>query len=100
YFISIVLYYFGFIFMFFFFFSSRRRHTRSYGDWSSDVCSSDLAVGHSCRLRRREWPTAAPTQTRSVFQYFADPVNVPDDRRYTRSEERRVGKEWRYRWSA
>src|SRR6266516_7585271 len=28
--------------MFFFFFSSRRRHTRSYGDWSSDVCSSDL----------------------------------------------------------
>src|SRR5207248_7473949 len=33
------------------FFSSRRRHTRSYGDWSSDVCSSDLdltaaATGH------------------------------------------------------
>src|SRR5207248_5232112 len=25
-----------------FFFSCRRRHTRSYGDWSSDVCSSDL----------------------------------------------------------
>src|SRR5215204_34774 len=25
-----------------FFFSSRRRHTRSLGDWSSDVCSSDL----------------------------------------------------------
>src|SRR5207248_7371923 len=23
--------------------SRRRRHTRSYGDWSSDVCSSDLA---------------------------------------------------------
>src|SRR5437764_5752673 len=29
----------------FFFFSSRRRHTRYIGDWSSDVCSSDLAVG-------------------------------------------------------
>src|SRR6266536_5355554 len=28
---------------FFFFFSSRRRHTRSTRDWSSDVCSSDLA---------------------------------------------------------
>src|SRR5437867_9282597 len=28
----------------FFFFSSRRRHTRSYGDWSSDVCSSDLTM--------------------------------------------------------
>src|SRR5215204_7492154 len=27
----------------FFFFSSRRRHTRSLCDWSSDVCSSDLA---------------------------------------------------------
>src|SRR5207248_7738404 len=31
----------------FFFFSSRRRHTRSYGDWSSDVCSSDLVRGNS-----------------------------------------------------
>src|SRR5690348_3745918 len=28
----------------FFFFSSRRRHTRWTGDWSSDVCSSDLQV--------------------------------------------------------
>src|SRR5947209_12778052 len=28
---------------FFFFFSSRRRHTRYWRDWSSDVCSSDLA---------------------------------------------------------
>src|SRR6266576_6265899 len=28
----------------FFFFSSRRRHTRSLRDWSSDVCSSDLAA--------------------------------------------------------
>src|SRR6266513_3589690 len=28
----------------FFFFSSRRRHTRSKRDWSSDVCSSDLAA--------------------------------------------------------
>src|SRR5256885_10989759 len=28
-----------------FFFSSRRRHTRLQGDWSSDVCSSDLTPG-------------------------------------------------------
>src|SRR5437762_1128348 len=28
-----------------FFFSSRRRHTRYIGDWSSDVCSSDLCLG-------------------------------------------------------
>src|SRR5207245_4631324 len=36
-----------FYFFFFFFFSSRRRHTRCYRDWSSDVCSSDLAVRHA-----------------------------------------------------
>src|SRR5256885_10823866 len=29
-----------------FFFSSRRRHTRLQGDWSSDVCSSDLVEKH------------------------------------------------------
>src|SRR2546430_7666599 len=34
-----VIYYFAF-----FFFSSRRRHTRFDCDWSSDVCSSDLAA--------------------------------------------------------
>src|SRR2546426_6315560 len=33
-----------------FFFSSRRRHTRLQGDWSSDVCSSDL---FSMRLEAR-----------------------------------------------
>src|SRR5437867_5701325 len=33
-----------------FFFSSRRRHTRSYGDWSSDVCSSDLIRIHTGSL--------------------------------------------------
>src|SRR5256885_5350202 len=43
-----------------FFFSSRRRHTRLQGDWSSDVCSSDLrnrlyisAVGSGGPVRRR-----------------------------------------------
>src|SRR6266487_5207953 len=38
--------------MIFFFFSSRRRHTRWTGDWSSDVCSSDLPAGvrHSPRF--------------------------------------------------
>src|SRR5207248_1919420 len=38
-------------FCFFFFFSSRRRHTRSYGDWSSDVCSSDLKYNKTEALR-------------------------------------------------
>src|SRR5574337_1231957 len=53
----------------FFFFSSRRRHTRLSGDWSSDVCSSDLRRGDPCRpgwhgcpgparSRRRDRPPA------------------------------------------
>src|SRR5574340_1834079 len=37
--------------LFFFFFSSRRRHTRSFGDWSSDVCSSDLSL---CAMTSRQ----------------------------------------------
>src|SRR6266705_891623 len=41
-----------FVFVFFFFFSSRRRHTISYGDWSSDVCSSDLEhIALPCPVR-------------------------------------------------
>src|SRR5437762_6558333 len=41
----------------FFFFSSRRRHTRYIGDWSSDVCSSDLQP-HDGRRARREHQAA------------------------------------------
>src|SRR6266478_7923700 len=41
--------------MCFFFFSSRRRHTRFDCDWSSDVCSSDLADSWvSCALADRD----------------------------------------------
>src|SRR5688500_5756406 len=36
-----------------FFFSSRRRHTRLQGDWSSDVCSSDLGLVAAHRLHRQ-----------------------------------------------
>src|SRR5207248_5080475 len=46
-------------FFFFFFFSSRRRHTRSYGDWSSDVCSSDLGRPLARHRRRRVAKRAA-----------------------------------------
>src|SRR2546422_1799870 len=42
---------------FFFFFSSRRRHTRCSRDWSSDVCSSDLAL---MRIRRNQVRAAEP----------------------------------------
>src|SRR5688500_20378153 len=37
--------------LYIFFFSSRRRHTRLQGDWSSDVCSSDLEVAEAVQLR-------------------------------------------------
>src|SRR5256885_4302299 len=42
-----------------FFFSSRRRHTRLQGDWSSDVCSSDLGRITE-RALRDWWGIAAP----------------------------------------
>src|SRR5256885_4495087 len=43
-----------------FFFSSRRRHTRLQGDWSSDVCSSDL------RSRQRSLSSASDSHRTSV----------------------------------
>src|SRR6266581_1602686 len=68
---------------FFFFFSSRRRHTSWTGDWSSDVCSSDLPD-----------PRRAPACEPSLG-------GAPGlgRRGSGRSEERRVGKECRSRWS-
>src|SRR5207248_3302892 len=49
----------------FFFFSSRRRHTRSYGDWSSDVCSSDYRAAAPPYERRRSWQRSAASHPRS-----------------------------------
>src|SRR6266487_5732100 len=47
-------------FFFLFFFSSRRRHTRWTGDWSSDVCSSDLASLSALRYRAIGRRTGGP----------------------------------------
>src|SRR5436309_4705784 len=47
----------------FFFFSSRRRHTRFSRDWSSDVCSSDLAIP---ALRAGEFILISPDNLRSA----------------------------------
>src|SRR2546430_4217606 len=47
-------------FLFFFFFSSRRRHTRFDCDWSSDVCSSDLAATHGTRRQLSEHRHSVP----------------------------------------
>src|SRR5205809_4913413 len=48
----------------FFFFSSRRRHTRCSRDWSSDVCSSDLA-GRGASRRCRSDGAGSPSRTRT-----------------------------------
>src|SRR5690606_40226312 len=47
-----------------FFFSSRRRHTRFSRDWSSDVCSSDLAARPAPGARRRRRWRRAPAARR------------------------------------
>src|SRR2546426_6742187 len=75
----------------FFFFSSRRRHTRLQGDWSSDVCSSDLLARDTDRHPYREGLYAG-ARRRPAF-CAAQRGILP------RSEERRVGKECRSRWS-
>src|SRR6266581_6129873 len=50
--------------LFFFFFSSRRRHTRWTGDWSSDVCSSDLGEVVEAEPRGRQGGVAVAAATR------------------------------------
>src|SRR5437660_3478188 len=82
--------------LFFFFFSSRRRHTRWPRDWSSDVCSSDLDL-------QGEYETD-PAQTGGVVLQHGLTAYVPvifgcNEVCSSRSEERRVGKECRSRWS-
>src|SRR5262245_66119643 len=99
----------------FFFFSSRRRHTRCLSDWSSDVCSSDLTTHRYAQ---------ADAFSTLQSQVFGDRVSSPSfvsgvghaagftfalyGQQYLRyeehfslerSEERRVGKECRSRWS-
>src|SRR5207248_4269867 len=90
-----------------FFFSSRRRHTRSYGDWSSDVCSSDLHIARSrastVRLALQEIADALGDVDAFSEQYEEATRTMPRIAaeiagRLLRSEERRVGKEGRARW--
>src|SRR5260370_20024895 len=104
-----MLFIFYFYTIIFFFFSSRRRHTRFKCDWSSDVCSSDLmpsslnipyygpffyeTIGGLFKLLG-----IAPTNDSArwltlVFWLVASALAA------FRSEERRVGKECRSRWS-
>src|SRR6266511_5657814 len=55
-------------YVFFFFFSSRRRHTRFSRDWSSDVCSSDLAVD---QLRPSAGRAGADGRTETAVEVLA-----------------------------
>src|SRR2546430_9881769 len=94
----------------FFFFSSRRRHTRFDCDWSSDVCSSDLIAG---AIRLIEGAAAhrrpGPYQLQAAIVACHAETKRWEDTDWTqivvlydmllRSEERRVGKECRSRWS-
>src|SRR2546427_12785036 len=103
-------------FIFFFFFSSRRRHTRFDCDWSSDVCSSDLVEFD--RIVIETTGLADPGPVAQTFfmddeiaeTYLIDSIltlvdakhanqQLDDRQEARRSEERRVGKECRSRWS-
>src|SRR5690606_40672727 len=94
-------------------FSSRRRHTRFSRDWSSDVCSSDLqgfnkrlhflpkyiavcftekGVQYAVQLAKQEQlPVAVKSGGHSFEGFSSNDGGLV----INRSEERRVGKEWR-----
>src|SRR5256885_3614098 len=93
-----------------FFFSSRRRHTRLQGDWSSDVCSSDLVKGIARSSLLLLYLSQLPRQHSSLHSFTQSPIQSflhsftqsPIQsflHSFNRSEERRVGKECRSRWS-
>src|SRR2546430_13512627 len=105
-----------------FFFSSRRRHTRFDCDWSSDVCSSDLvehvnqlgpkraqglstgdyirlaAINRACEpvSKQAMWDWVSGT---SLPRVWPEASAAQLTSQHFRSEERRVGKECRSRWS-
>src|SRR5690348_18485961 len=91
------------------FFSSRRRHTRWTGDWSSDVCSSDLGGPHFAVGigvgggvgANVGWFPLGPREvyvpSYHVSRTYVNNVNISNTTVNQRSEERRVGKECRSR---
>src|SRR5256885_2878499 len=57
-----------------FFFSSRRRHTRLQGDWSSDVCSSDLIDRDAARLAEVQARFPDVQVSEEPARAFSDPA--------------------------
>src|SRR3546814_4499060 len=99
-------------FICFFFFKQKTAYEMRISDWSSDVCSSDLAVGVITTLRlltRIVASEPASTEDCSAPRWAAPPmwkvrmVSWVPGSPIDRSEERRVGKECvstcRSRWS-
>src|SRR3712207_7038519 len=99
-------------------FSSRRGHTRYWRDWSSEVCSSDLSrearavyvtasdscrhgdflgVSSSSQLLGKNLPV--PQRSQMIYSNGGEVWCSPTSLSMVRSEERRVGKECRSRWS-
>src|SRR5205807_6325193 len=85
----------------FFFFSSRKRHTSLQGDWSSDVCSSDL-VRHDggIYVTHPGWNGSDPSQVwyispKGEKKVVDKGLRFSNGLTMSRSEERRVGKECR-----
>src|SRR3989475_9168351 len=104
----VVLFFLYLLLVFFFFFSSRRRHTRFDCDWSSDVCSSDLVVlpeevlqagSEQAHARRAARQLGGAPRYEGNGRERTGHVAEAALARPPRSEERRVGKEGRSRWS-
>src|SRR3546814_3192726 len=96
--------------LFFFFFKQKTAYEMRISDWSSDVCSSDLARQARSRIARllvaHGWvPSAASEVADRLVRKRDFLTEGPTSRRFhaIRSEERRVGKECvstcRSRWS-
>ena len=101
-----------------FFFKQKTAYEIGTGDWSSDVCSSDLPLGNSVKISAKHPGFYRQTETLIASQgalLNADASPCPTAKFgltghiermsgltslvLTRSEERRVGKECRSRWS-
>src|SRR5437868_12613455 len=113
-------YYFNFFFFFFFFFQAEDGIRDPKRDWSSDVCSSDLGRwtkqpheyerGGTAKLLTLFRPATGHVRAKGVLSapnavlhpWLKEQLTevLAEIEKKQRSEERRVGKECRWRWRA